>query len=112
LGEPVAKAKARSGDYAKRYGAVEPIFEADPKGLIIMECWQAPPEMLTYKQAVALGKELLSPELRKVEPKPQRRDGNEQSFLWGDGTMVVLRAFEDRYISVEVRAKEYKGPGC
>ena len=105
-------ARWREADYKRRSGAVAPVFETDAKGLVIMECWAAPPEMWTSAQAIALGKELLPPGLKKVEPKPQRRDGSKQMFLWADGTSVVLTAFRDRYIQVEARSASYQGPGC
>ena len=112
LGERVAAAKARANDYKTKFGAVDPVFQTDASGRIIMECWAAPPEMWSKARAMALGNELLPPKLKVAKPKALPRDGSEEAYVWSDGTKLVLKAFQDKYIQVEVRAKTYTGPGC
>jgi hypothetical protein len=56
VGEPLAAAKAREQLYASRYRAEQPIFDTNPKGIVMRECWAAPPEMWTPAVAMALGR--------------------------------------------------------
>lgn len=112
LGEPLATAKVRGSRYQAVYGAVEPIFKVDAKGNVVMECWAAPPAMWSKSQAMAFGTVLLPEKLAKTQPKSTGRDGSAELFQWPDGTTMVLRAFKDKYLSIEVRAKSYTGNRC
>jgi hypothetical protein len=112
LGEPLAAAKLRGPRYKAAYGAVVPIFQVDAKGVVVMECWAAPPEMWSKAQAMSLGAALVPAKLRKIEPKAHGRDGSAEEFKWPDGTTMVLMAFKDKYLSVEVRTATYTGNRC
>lgn len=112
LGEPLAAAKLRGPRYKAAYGAVAPIFQVDAKGIVVMECWAAPPEMWSKAQALGFGTKLLPAKLSKMEPKLRGRDGSAELFEWPDGTTMVLMAFKDKYLSVEVRTGTYNGNRC
>jgi hypothetical protein len=110
--EPLQSAKARATGYSKRYKAVDPIFRTDAKGMVVMECWAAPPEMWPQATAIAFGRELAPEKLRSSTPKALPPDGGERAFVWADGTQIVLRAFQNKITSVEVRLKSYTGNRC
>ena len=112
LGETMSAAKGRSASYAQRYGAVEPIFNVDSKGMVIMECWAAPPQMWSRDLALRFATELLPAPLQKAKPKALPKDGSEEGFLYPDGTRVILQEFQGKYLGVEVRSPSFKGPGC
>jgi hypothetical protein len=77
-----------------------------------MECWAAPEEQWTKTQALALGKELLPPALRSATPKAFPQDGTQETFVWADGTRLILFGLRGRYGQVQVRTKDYVGYGC
>jgi hypothetical protein len=86
LGEPLAVAKGRAGDYQRRYGAVVPIFESGSRGEVIQECWAAPPAMWPKARAEAFASELLPAKLRGRKPKALPKDGSLEAFVYDDGT--------------------------
>jgi hypothetical protein len=112
VGEPLAQAKIHSSDYGKRYGAVAPIFKTDAAGRISLECWAAPPEQWTKAQALALAKELLPPMLRSAIPKALPPAGTAETFVWADGTRLILFGRRGRYDEIEVRSSNSLGDGC
>lgn len=112
VGDSLQAAKARGGDFAKRYGAVDPIVKGDAKGIVVMECWAAPPEMWPKATAIAFGKQLAPNSVRSSAPKALAGDGGEQVLVWTDGTQMILKTFQEKVIQVEVRLKSYKGNRC
>jgi hypothetical protein len=113
LGEPLAAAKGRAGDYQRRYGAVDPIFKTGERGEVVMECWAAPPAMWPKARADAFANELLPAKLRGRKPKVLAKDGSLEGFAYDDGTQVVFKAFQGGlYIQVEVRAAGFNGSSC
>lgn len=112
VGESLAQAKGRSADYRKRYGAVALVFKRDAAGRIAMECWAAPPEQETKAHALILGTELLPATLRAAIPRALPQDGTEETFVWTDGTRLILFKRRGRYDQFEVSSKDYAGGGC
>ena len=74
-----------------------------------MECWAAPPEMWSKALAMSFGTALLPVRLGKIQPKARGRDGSAELFEWPDGTTMVLLAFKDKYLSVEVAGEILHG---
>ncbi len=112
VGEPLAAAKSRAAAYERKYGGVQPMFQTDAKGVVVQECWAAPPEMWSQGAAMALAKDLAPKAVRSSQPKARPRDGGEQSYVWPDGTELIFRVFQERVLQVEVRLKSYKGNRC
>ena len=112
LSYQVSTAKSRARLYGQRYGAVDPIFRIDDKGIVVMECWAAPPEMWLKEVVQKFGAELLPTSLRSQRPKVLPKDGSEEAFLYSDGTRLILREFQGKYLGVEVRSPKYTGNRC
>ena len=111
LGDTIPAAKRRGPTYQQRYAGVDPILDADAKGLVVQECWAAPPQMWPMDVAMRFGTELAGKETTS-KPKAQPKDGGEQVFVWPDGTQLIVHAFQEKVIQVEVRRKTYKGNRC
>jgi hypothetical protein len=114
LGEKLSTAKARTSYYKKSFGAVDPIFQANKNGVVIMECWAASPEMWTKAKAMEFAKLLIPKKLRNEKPKMGPEDRIMEPYTFSEGTMIILQqaGFSNKYIGVEVRSPEYKGPPC
>ncbi|UCE55553.1 MAG: hypothetical protein JSV31_08945 [Desulfobacterales bacterium] len=120
LGEKVSTAKTRTSSktrtsyYKKSFGAVDPIFQTNKNGVVIMEFWAAPPEMWTKAKAMEFAKLLIPKKLRNEKPKMGLEEGIMEPYTFSDGTMIILQqaGFGKKYIGVEVRSPEYKGPPC
>ncbi len=112
IGDSLSKAKSRTEYYKKKYGAIDPLFETDDNGKVIWECWVAPPEQWTEKEALKFAMELVPKPLKKEAPKKERKDGTYYPYKLSDGTMIILSGFNGAYFGLEVRAPGFKGSRC
>ncbi len=112
LGGTLAQTKSKTSLFKKKYGAVAPMFETDKNGRIIWECWAAPPQMWSKKEALTFAKNLLPSSLKSETPKRGTKDVTLEPYIYSDGTIIILSEFKGRYIGVEVRAPGYDGPFC
>lgn len=112
LGDQLSTAKSRAQLYQQRYGAVDPIFRTDDKGIVVMECWAAPPEMWVKEVVLKCAADLLPASLRAQRAKALPKDGSEEALVYADGTRVILKELQGKYISVEIRAPKYTGNRC
>lgn len=112
LGDTLPEAKARQGKYAKLYGAINPLYETDKNGIVIFECWAAPPEMWSRSKALEFGKMLVPEELKDENPKMGKLDGTLLPFIYSDGTQIFLSMAGNLCMGVEVRLSSYDGPNC
>jgi len=113
LGDTLSVAKGRAAEFKGRYGAINPIFDTDKQGRVVRECWAAPPEEWTKSQAMSFAAELVPAALRKEQPKVLPKDGGQESFVYSDGTTVLIVGWQaGRYIQVEVHAKGFTGTRC
>ncbi len=112
LDDTAQAARARAADYARRYGATDPIFKTTAKGLIALECWAAPPDRWSKETAMAFGLELVPTRLQSSTPAALPDDDANETYRFEDGTTLILQNAGGEYIGVEVRAKGYKGPEC
>jgi hypothetical protein len=112
LGEKEAAAKKREKRLLKKYGADDPYYKTNAKGIIVQECWQAPPEGWGMGKALKFARELIPAKLRKGKAKREKVEGNQIFFRYKNGATVVLSEGPNGIIQVEVYAPGYQGRRC
>jgi len=112
LGDTIAQAKSRASSYYQKYGALDPLFKSGKDGKVIWECWAAPARMWSQKEAMEFAKELVPSSLKNEILKRGTKDGTSELYTYSDGTMIIFSVFDQKYVSVEVRAPGYDGPRC
>ncbi len=99
-------------EYKKKYGAVNPFFRTNKKGLVVAECWNAPHKMWSVKSSIKFAKLLVAKKLKNKKPKLISLDKLERIYKFSDGTRIILKMFGGKCTLVGVYAPVYKGPSC
>ncbi|MFC1622675.1 hypothetical protein ACFL1Y_01615 [Patescibacteria group bacterium] len=114
LGKSLSQAKSKTSIYEAQYGAILPLFETDNNGNVVFECWVGPPEDWSEEEAMEFARNLLPLSLKDKIPDKDGIDGTEHSFIFSDGTTIILHSsyVKDKYMMVEIRTSNYDGPSC
>ena len=112
LGEKEAVAKKKERRFEKKYGATDPYYKTDSKGMIVQECWQAPPDGWGIGKALKFARELIPPKLGKGKAKREKVEGNQIFYKYSKGATIVLSEGPNGIIQIEVHAPGYKGNRC
>jgi hypothetical protein len=112
LGEKEAVAKRNEKRFLKKYGATDPYYQANDKGKIIQECWQAPAAGWGMGKALKFARELIPAKLRKGKAKREKVEGNLIFYRYKNGATIVLSEGPSGIIQLEVFVPGYKGRRC
>lgn len=112
LGEKEKKARTWEKQWARKFGAQNPYFKTNDKGIVIQECWEGPAEGWSEGKALKFGRHLAPPKLRKKTPKRVKVEGTYVFYKYKNGTTIVLSEGPAGFIQVEVHLPGYKGRRC
>ncbi|MCP3927117.1 MAG: hypothetical protein GY714_31545 [Desulfobacterales bacterium] len=99
-------------EYKKKYGAVNPFFRTNKKGIVVAECWNAPHKMWSVKSSIKFAKLIVPKKLKNEKPKLISSDKLEKIYKFSDGTRIILKMFGGKCTLVGIYAPNYKGPSC
>ena len=112
LGEDEEAALGKAAEWQRKYGAVAPIVSTDTSGMVIRECWSAPPDGWDQEIALSFAVDLLPSNRRNLAPQPVSSDSCNNAFRVSGGYDICLSGLGASFFDVEVRASAYAGPSC
>ena len=117
LGEGPGSAKVRSSQWNKQYGVVAPIIRTSTRGVVIFECWSAPPSGLSEAKALRFAQDLLPESVSGGTPNKIKVDGQMHIFQVTGGYTIILHEFkrslgDGPVTDIEVHDSSWKGSHC
>ena len=108
------QAEARVTIHTANHRGRYPLFETNENGIVVWECWEAPPEGWTKPQAMSLVKDLIPPALRSQTPRRAKPQAGGEMLVYQDGTTVWLEYSVPKalYRFAAVWTREYRGSEC